>query len=64
MHKPLMSLLRAGDAESLAPKREDIRKLAFVVGPRVQTSIESTYDHTMLRKLSTMVGQPILPNGG
>ena len=65
MHKPLMSLLKASDDESLAPKREDIRKLAFLVGPRAHNGTNSTaYDETVLRKLSMMVGQPILPNGG
>ena len=64
MPKPLMSLLKGG-AESYGPRREDTRKLAFLVGPRAQTEIKATpYDQTVLRRLSTMVGQPILLNGG
>jgi hypothetical protein len=67
MHKPLMSLLKAidGEMESYGPRREDIRKLAFLVGPRARTAPESkSYDQTVLRRLSTMSAHPILLNGG
>jgi len=61
-----MSLLKAMDGEvaSYGRVREDRRKLIFLVGPRAQTSIQSSpYDQVVLRRLSTMVGQPILLNG-
>jgi len=65
MDTPLMSLLQAMDGEaSYGRMREDRRKLVFLVGPRTQTSIQSPpYDQAVLRRLSTMVGQPILLNG-
>lgn len=65
MHKPLMALLKTSDDEFLAPRREDIRKFTFVVGPRAQARTTPTsYDKAVLRKLSTMTAQPILLNRG
>lgn len=66
MDMPLMSQLKAMDGEvsTYGRRREDRRKLTFLVGPRAQTSIQSAaYDQAVLRRLSTMVGQPILLNG-
>ena len=67
MHNPLMSLLKAidGEMESYGPRRGDIRKLAFLVGPRAQTAPDrSPMTKQCLRRLSTLSAHPILLNGG